>query len=184
MLGKRHPDALGKPARELWTEIWPVIGADVENVIRHGQPIFKERERLVLECNGYPEETFFTYSHTPFRTIKAASVDYFRFAPMRPAGCWPARTGQADRATQGRRSPRRTILESITDAFFSVDRDWRFDYVNQQAERVLGRVPGDLVGKVLWEVYPGLVGSEFERAYRRTAEEASRDFIHIVLPGS
>ena len=65
----------------------------------------------------------------------------------------------------------RTILESITDAFFAVSRDWKFTYVNRQAERVLNRKRDELVGKVIWEVYPGLVGTEFERAYRRVVEE-------------
>jgi PAS domain S-box-containing protein len=63
----------------------------------------------------------------------------------------------------------RDILESITDAFFGVDRDWRFTYVNSQAERLLDRTPGDLLGKVIWEAYPGLVGSEFEKAYHQAA---------------
>lgn len=63
----------------------------------------------------------------------------------------------------------RDILESITDAFFAVDRDWRFTYVNSQAERMLDRTPGDLLGKVIWDEYPGLVGSEFEKAYHQAA---------------
>ena len=72
-----------------------------------------------------------------------------------------------------RRSDERTriVLESITDAFFAVDRDWQFTYVNPQAERILDRTPGDLLGRVLWDEYPGLVGSEFEQAYRRVAAE-------------
>lgn len=65
----------------------------------------------------------------------------------------------------------RNILESITDAFFAVDQDWRFTYVNRQAERLLDRTPGDLVGQVIWEVYPGLAGSEFERVYHACASE-------------
>jgi PAS domain S-box-containing protein len=64
----------------------------------------------------------------------------------------------------------RAILESITDAFFSLDRNWRFNYVNPQAEHVLGRSPGDLIGKIIWEVYPGLHGSVFERVYRNTMD--------------
>jgi PAS domain S-box-containing protein len=59
-----------------------------------------------------------------------------------------------------------TILESVTDAFFALNREWRFNYVNPQAERVLGRKPGDLLGEVIWEVFPGLNGSGFEAVYR------------------
>ena len=65
----------------------------------------------------------------------------------------------------------RDILESITDAFFAVDRDWRFTYVNAQAERVLERAPGELLGKIIWDEYPGLNGTEFEKAYRTAADE-------------
>ncbi|HEY9908265.1 MAG TPA: ATP-binding protein, partial [Thermosynechococcaceae cyanobacterium] len=65
----------------------------------------------------------------------------------------------------------RNILESITDGFFALDQDWSFTYVNSQAERILDRAPGDLLDKVLWEEYPGAVGTEFERAYRQTASE-------------
>ena len=61
----------------------------------------------------------------------------------------------------------RTILESITDGFFALDRDWRITYINTAGERFLDRTPGDLIGKVLWDEFPGTVGSEFEQVYRR-----------------
>jgi PAS domain S-box-containing protein len=65
VLGKRHPAALGGAARVIWHEIWPAIGDEIEGVISRGQPVSRERMRLILERNGYPEETFFTYSHSP-----------------------------------------------------------------------------------------------------------------------
>jgi PAS domain S-box-containing protein len=76
----------------------------------------------------------------------------------------------------------RAILESITDAFFAIDHDWRFTYANSQAERLLEREPGDLLGKVLWEVYPGLVGSDFEKVYRQTAEKRVSSTITSYYP--
>ena len=65
----------------------------------------------------------------------------------------------------------RSILESITDAFYSLDRDWEFTYVNHQTELVLGQSAGELIGKNVWEVYPGLLGSELETMYRRAVKE-------------
>ncbi len=76
----------------------------------------------------------------------------------------------------------RTVLESITDAFFALGRDWRFTYVNRQAERVLGRTPGDLLGKSLWDEFPGLAGSEFERAYRRVMAERVSESVTAYYP--
>jgi PAS domain S-box-containing protein len=63
------------------------------------------------------------------------------------------------------------LVESITEAFCAVGRDWRFLYVNRQAEKLLAHTRGDLPGRNLWEEYPGLVSSEFERIFRRAAAE-------------
>src|SRR4051812_43110717 len=64
VLGARHPAALGMPARTIWSDIWPDIGADVGRVLR-GESVSKERVRFVMERNGYPEETCFSYAHSP-----------------------------------------------------------------------------------------------------------------------
>ncbi|WP_439625447.1 PAS domain-containing protein [Gemmata sp.] len=63
------------------------------------------------------------------------------------------------------------ILESITDAFFALGRDWQFTYVNKQAERLLGRTRHDLVGKSIWVEFAPALGTEFERCYRKAAAE-------------
>jgi PAS domain S-box-containing protein len=64
-----------------------------------------------------------------------------------------------------------TTLESITDAFYTVDREWRFTYLNGQATESLRRNREDLIGKVLWEEFPDLEASGFGREYRRAVAE-------------
>jgi serine phosphatase RsbU (regulator of sigma subunit) len=51
-------------------------------------------------------------------------------------------------------------------AFCLLDVDWRFRYVNDAVERLLGRPRQDLVGESLWAAFPGMVGSVFEAGYR------------------
>ncbi|RZJ10113.1 MAG: PAS domain S-box protein, partial [Haliea sp.] len=63
------------------------------------------------------------------------------------------------------------IQESIAEGFFTLDSQWRFGFVNPQAHRILGREPGSLEGRTLWDEYPGLEGTEFERCYHRTMYE-------------
>ena len=65
VLGRKHPNALGMSARVVWADIWPVISDEVDSVVRDGEAISHERRRFVMERNGYPEETYFTYSHSP-----------------------------------------------------------------------------------------------------------------------
>ena len=62
-----------------------------------------------------------------------------------------------------------SILDSITDGFFALDRDWRITYINVAGARFMDLSPGDLIGKSLWEEFPATVGSEFERFYRQVA---------------
>jgi len=64
-----------------------------------------------------------------------------------------------------------TILESITDAFYAVDRQWRFTYVNREAERLLRRGREELLGRSLWDEFSAAVGSTFQHEYRRAMAE-------------
>ena len=156
ILAKRHPHALGRPAQETWHEIWPVVGPQADAVMQRGEATWNERVLLVMERHGYTEETYFTWSYSPIPDDRGAI-----------GGLFCACTEETQRVRAEERV--HGILQSISDAFFAVDREWRFTYLNAQAQRVLDRT--DLLGKVLWDEYPGLRGSEFERVYRRAARE-------------
>jgi len=54
----------------------------------------------------------------------------------------------------GEEQERAILLESIPDAFVSVDAEWKFTYINQHAEEVLGKTREQLLGKNAWEVFP------------------------------
>ncbi|TYQ04590.1 UNVERIFIED_ORG: PAS domain S-box-containing protein [Zoogloea ramigera] len=75
-----------------------------------------------------------------------------------------------------------TILDSITDAFFTLNRNWEFAYVNRRTEQVLGHAASDLIGRSIWEVFPGTVGSEFERVYRAAANTRTAASFHAYYP--
>jgi signal transduction histidine kinase len=64
-LGKKHPWALGKPAQEVWKEIWGEIGPRIQKVLDTGEATWDEGLLLFLERSGYPEETYHTFSYSP-----------------------------------------------------------------------------------------------------------------------
>ena len=64
-LGKKYPWALGRPAREVWAEIWPDIGPRIETVLQTGEATWDEALLLFLERSGVPEETYHTFSYSP-----------------------------------------------------------------------------------------------------------------------
>ncbi|WP_426100213.1 PAS domain-containing protein [Massilia sp. TSP1-1-2] len=74
------------------------------------------------------------------------------------------------------------VLESITDAFFALDTEWLFTYINVQAEHVLGFSREQLLGRAIWSVYPGLAGSEFETQYHTAAREKKASTFTAFYP--
>ena len=78
-----------------------------------------------------------------------------------------AERNQARVAVQESARAMTEILEKTTDAFFAVDREWRFIYLNPEAETLLGRRRDEVIGKELWKEFPQLNGSPFEVNYRR-----------------
>ena len=64
-LAAKHPGALGKPGWEVWSEIWDVIGPMLDRVRKTGEATWSDDLLLLLERNGYPEETYHTFSYTP-----------------------------------------------------------------------------------------------------------------------
>ncbi len=67
-------------------------------------------------------------------------------------------------------------------AFFALDRQWRFSYVNGEAERVLGRSRGELLGGDIWQLFPAAVGSDFEAHYRGAAATGRERVFEAYYP--
>jgi PAS domain S-box-containing protein len=74
------------------------------------------------------------------------------------------------------------ILESISDAFYAVDGEWRFTYVNNQAEELWGRPREELLGKNIWEEFPEAVGSESYRQIMRAMDEGVTTEFATISP--
>src|SRR4029078_8692646 len=64
IIGGKHPKALGQPAREVWAEIWHQIQERIAGAMR-GEATYSEAELLVMQRNGYREETYYTFSFSP-----------------------------------------------------------------------------------------------------------------------
>jgi len=65
ILGKKHPWALGRACREVWSEIWDVIAPMLDGVVTSGEATWSDDQLLLLERRGYPEECYFSFSFSP-----------------------------------------------------------------------------------------------------------------------
>jgi PAS domain S-box-containing protein len=87
------------------------------------------------------------------------------------------------------RSSGETILESITDAYVAVDREWRYTYVNERALRRMEWREGsaltreDVLGHGMWEMFPEAVGTElYDRYHEAMREQRPLEFEAYFAP--
>jgi PAS domain S-box-containing protein len=74
------------------------------------------------------------------------------------------------------------LLESIQDAFFAVDGDWCFTYVNQHAERLWGVRREKLIGRYLWDTIPNAENTRIYREYHKVMRERVPHAFDIFAP--
>ena len=65
IVGGKHPRALGQPASVVWREIWDQVGPRARSAMTANEGTYDEALLLIMERNGYREETYYTFSYSP-----------------------------------------------------------------------------------------------------------------------
>jgi PAS domain S-box-containing protein len=76
-----------------------------------------------------------------------------------------------------------SILESITDGFLATDKNWTINYFNKEAELILGVTREHVIGKNLWEMFPGAIHQKFYPEYHRALSDQVSVRFHEYLTG-
>jgi len=109
--------------------------------------------------------------------ISAGVTDYLRKGGTEKYKLLANRIEKAAEEYSMRRFERATkqspfcILERVTDAFYALDTEWRFTYVNEEAAEVFGKQPPELLGERIWDAYPEAKETPFYDHYREVMEE-------------
>ncbi|MDI3308245.1 MAG: HWE histidine kinase domain-containing protein [Acetobacteraceae bacterium] len=178
--------AIGRDSVLLLTDLrrdFPALVGRIE------PPVF-EALLVPLHANGRAIGTVWAATHDPDRHFDAEDARLLaslaRFASAARQMAVALDQAEAARAELERQVRERTqaearlqaahqhnteILESLADAFYAVDRDWRFTYVNHKAEERWGLSRGSLLGRVIWEVFPQMAGGGPEQALRRAMRD-------------
>ncbi|WP_247894390.1 PAS domain-containing hybrid sensor histidine kinase/response regulator [Azospirillum sp. B510] len=155
--------------RRLW-EVWPqVAGSDLEALCRR---TMTERQPTGVEKRLDGEGTTLWLEIRFLPTAEGVGC-FFRDITTRKRAEEEARASH-ERAVK--------ILESISDAFYAVDNDWRFTYINRKAEQIWGRSRDTLLGLRTWEAFPKVLGSEAFEAQKRAVREGREMTIEVISP--
>ena len=161
VLGKRHPDALGRPAREIWGEIWPVIGPQADAVMTRGEATWNERVLLVMERFGFTEDTWFTWSYSPIPDESGRIGGLFCACTEETARVRVER--ERDRLLKDAESERERLATAFAQspAFLAILRgpEHVCEFMNDRYHQLIGR--RDIVGKPLRQALPEVEGQGY-----------------------
>lgn len=170
----RHPSSLGQPGRQVWAEIWPIIGPLVDGVMSGGEAIWRENDLVPITRFGRREDVYWTYSYSPIDdedTPGGIGGVLVVCAETTQTVLAQQRAEAQSRANESRyRALFRTIEAGfcILEVAFDGDRaaDYQFIEVNPAFEQQTGLVNAE--GKSARELVPGLEQHWFD-LYGRVA---------------
>lgn len=76
----------------------------------------------------------------------------------------------------------RAVIERVSDAFMALDKNWCYTYLNEKAGELLGRDPQSLIGKNIWQEFPGGVEQPFYLAYQRAMQTQEYQYLEEYYP--
>jgi hypothetical protein len=68
---------LGRPAPEVWSEAWPLVGPQADAVLQSGRSWWNEELLIVMTRNGYSEEVYMTFAYGPILNDDASVAGLF-----------------------------------------------------------------------------------------------------------
>ncbi|MCJ2040925.1 PAS domain-containing protein [Methylobacterium sp. J-059] len=151
MLGARHPDALGRPFREVWPEIWDEILPFIERAMS-GEATYQEDLPLRMERKGFAEDTSWTFSYSPIRDVDGTVRGMF-CACVETTEAVRSRSELADlnvdleRQVLDRSREFKHLWDTSPDLLLVIDFLGVFRKVNPAWTTLLGYAPEELVGR-------------------------------------
>jgi len=161
VLGRKHPDALGKPGADVWGEIWPQI-APLFDVIRAGGPsAYAENAEFLMDRQDAPREAWFTFSLSPVRDESGEIVAFLNVATETTQRVLADRATSEARAAAERAERQLREVFAQAPAFVAVLRgpEHVFEFANDAYLRLVGN--RDILGKPVPLALPEVAGQGF-----------------------
>jgi len=117
-----------------------------------------------------------TYFHTLYPNSISAQVDLFSLlvTPLFENETLKGATIIQRNENENEQKYANDVLESMTDAFWSIDSSWKFTYINKKAEVLLASSKEELIGKDLWQKFPEAVNTLFDENYTKTMTDREK----------
>ncbi|MES2525949.1 MAG: PAS domain-containing sensor histidine kinase [Bdellovibrionota bacterium] len=164
----KHPKALGSKGQEVWSEVWDLLIPQIQQVLDGEEATWNEDQHMMITGkNGMLRDAYFTYSYSP------VSLSTGEIAGVLVTCSETTARVQAKDESDKKGKVIEEVLESMSDAFFSVDSNWIVTRVNNQFEKVVGMKREEVLGKSLMDLYfstPEQKESLYVKTYTKAME--------------
>lgn len=173
---ERHPGSLGQPGRQVWGEIWDIIGPQIDQVMTGRGATWHENALVPITRNGQREDVYWTYSYSPIDDDRAeAGIGGVLVVCTETTQAIQAHRHKDDEV----RRQRRMFEQAPSFVCILHGPDHVFEFVNN-AHRQLFNSAG-WVGKPLREAFPDIAGQGFYELMDQVYETGER-FVARAAP--
>jgi PAS domain S-box-containing protein len=148
-IGEKHPQALGRPARENWAELWDDLEPLLRSVLDEGKTVVAKDRPFYIERHDYPETTYFDISYSPVRDTEGKVLGVF---------CIVNETTERVRSEQALRESEervRAIISQSATGIVQYELDGRFSLVNRRFCEIVGYSESELLDLRMQDItYP------------------------------
>ncbi|NTF44915.1 PAS domain S-box protein [Agrobacterium rhizogenes] len=148
-IGEKHPQALGRPARENWAELWDDLEPLLRTVLNEGKTVVAKDRPFYIERHDYPETVYFDISYSPVRDSDGKVLGVF---------CIVNETTERVRSEQALRESEERVSAIISQSATGIaqyELDGRFSLVNRRFCEIVGYSESDLLDLRMQDItYP------------------------------
>jgi PAS domain S-box-containing protein len=150
---ERHPGSLGRPGREVWEEIWPIIGPQIEQVMSGRGPTGNVNALVPITRHGRREDVYWTYSYSPIDDADAPDgVGGVLVVCSETTDAVLAERHRAEEAT--RASQLAAIVATSADAILTKSLEGIITSWNKGAQRLFGYTAAEAIGQPVMMLIP------------------------------
>ncbi|TIX88152.1 PAS domain S-box protein [Rhizobium sp. P44RR-XXIV] len=148
-IGEKHPQALGRPARENWAELWDDLEPLLRTVLNEGKTVVAKDRPFYIERHDYPETVYFDISYSPVRDSDGKVLGVF---------CIVNETTERVRSEQALRESEERVSAIISQSATGIaqyELDGRFSLVNRRFCEIVGYSESELLDLRMQDItYP------------------------------
>lgn len=166
-IGDKHPRALGRPAKENWSELWDDLEPLLQQVYRTGETVSATDRRFYIERFGYPEDVYFDISYSPILDDDGKILGVLCIVSE------TTKRVEAQEALRASEERLRAVFSQAAGGIAQTDGEGRLVFVNRKFCEIAGYDESEILGMRIEEIIHPDDRSQSAHLFRKLVEKGA-----------